>query len=147
MKRSVLLSTICSLALIGCSKSYTNLKPISPELAYRGLTEVDSLTPTFRWEPSPEPDATYDFIIYEGPEYSPWTYTLQAPGKEVYYREGLQETVHKIEEPLRPNREHQWSVRVRRGTKVSHWSLWSDLRGNNLHFIFQTPEEPEDAHK
>ncbi len=150
MKRNALLSTICSLALIGCA-TYTGIKPIYPPgHRFGGIPKtVDSLTPTLRWEPSPEPNATYDLIIYESiGEYSFWkSETRGVPGQEAYYREGLQETVHEIEEPLKPDTEYQWSVRVRRGTKVSDWSLYH-INGNyNLHFIFRTPEKPEDAHR
>ena len=120
MKRNVLLSTICSLALIGCA-SYTGIKPIYPEVGNPGWPPkvVDSLTPTFRWEPSPEPDATYDLIVYDSGPYSFLEHKIRAPGREVYYREGLQETVHEIEKPLKPDNAYHWSVRARRGQKVS----------------------------
>lgn len=109
---------------------------------------VDSLQPILRWKASPEQDASYDLIIYEG--IKTWSLSRgyeRAVGKEVYYRERFKETEHKIEEALKPSSEYYWSVRVRRGEQVSAWSVynyelfvgvvWVSTR-NSL-FRFQTP--------
>ncbi len=66
MRINFLVVIVVSLILIACT-SFHGIKPIYPAVGNPNYpTQVDSLQPTFRWEPSPEPDATYDFIIYEG---------------------------------------------------------------------------------
>jgi len=110
------------LALVACSTvTIHGVTPISPEpgsFDWTGRpTAVESLQPTFRWEPVDERDARYDFVIYES-----HSVLFAAVGREVYYREGLTEPEHTLEVPLQPNREYYWSVRVRRGEEVSEWS-------------------------
>ncbi|MHC4278011.1 MAG: hypothetical protein ACYSTI_11925 [Planctomycetota bacterium] len=110
------------LALAACCPTATihGVTPISPEHGFPGAadhpTTVETIQPTFRWEPVDERDARYDLIIYE----SHGVYA--AVGREVYYREGLTDPEHTLEVPLQPNREYHWSVRVRRGEEVSEWS-------------------------
>lgn len=148
MKRSVLFSALCLLVLIGCTK-YRGIKPLHPDVGNPNyITRVDSLTPTFRWEPWSDPNVTYDLIVYEGiTEYSFWKGTRRAVGGEVYYREALQETVHEIEEPLKPDTEYHWSLRIRRGHQVSDWSRYDFIaygyRATNYLFIFKTPKEED----
>jgi hypothetical protein len=125
MKQNLWISTIFLIVLVGCT-TYKGIKPIYPEVGHPNMPKVvDSLQPTFQWEPLPERGATYDFIVYEcikeedflkGPR--------RALGREVYYREGLNETKHKIEEPLKPDSEYFWSVRLRHGQYASSWSLY-----------------------
>ncbi len=86
-----------------------------------GLPRVTNLRPLFTWEPETEPDARYDFIIYEAHEIAS-SFTEWAIGREVYYREGLKEPHHELEVPLQPNRTYYWSVRVRHGENISEWS-------------------------
>lgn len=139
------------LVLTGCT-TFHGLKPIYPKVGSPDFPKgVDSLRPTFRWEPSSESDVTYDFIIYEG-IYVPATWTEKAKrsvGREVYFREGLLKPEHKIEEPLKPDSEYYWSIRIRRGQRVSAWSLYdydlflgtAYISASNYPFIFKTPEE------
>ena len=91
--------------------------PIYPKLPHFvvGSRTVESLSPTFRWEPSQEANATYDVVVYE--MLDGWV-----PGKEVYYREGIVLAEHQMEKPLQPNRPYYWSVRDRRGEHISGWS-------------------------
>lgn len=148
MKRTVCILTICLLLLIGCT-SFSGIKPYYPKVGDPNYpTKVDSLQPTFKWKSSPGAEA-YDFIIYECIVTKDiWETTMRTVGREVYYREGLKETQHSIEEPLKPKCEYYWSVRIRQGQKVSDWSLYNyylymgvaDVSGNNLPFSFQTPE-------
>ncbi len=109
------------LAFAACSTATIHgVTPISPEPGISGWTDrptaVESLQPTFRWEPVAERDARYDLIIYESHG------RFAAVGREAYYREGLTEPEHTLKVPLHPNREYHWSVRVRRGEEVSEWS-------------------------
>jgi len=140
------------LALAACSLPSTatihGVTPISPELGFSGWTDrrttVETIQPTFRWEPVDERDARYDLIIYE----SHGRYA--AVGREVYYREGLAEPEHTLEVPLQPNREYYWSVRVRRGEEVSEWSrfdytyrpgTWGEREEEYPFFLFRTPSK------
>lgn len=154
MKRNIwmlAIPIIYLLVVVGCT-SFRGLKPIYPEVGNPNSPKtVDSLQPTFQWEPSSEPDITYDFVIYEG-IYVPATFTEKAKrsvGREVYYREGLVAPEHRIEESLKPDTEYYWSVRMRRGEKVSAWSLYdydlflgaAYMWARNHPFIFKTPEK------
>lgn len=66
----------------------------------------------------------------------------------VYYREGIEESQHKIKDPLKPNTEYFWSVRFRSGERVSAWSTFSysiyvggvSASGKNVPFMFKTSE-------
>lgn len=107
------------LGLTACGRATIHgVTPIYPKVGLRPPT-VESLRPTFRWEPVAEPDARYDFITYESHELARWEWAI---GKEVYYREGLKEAEHKLEVLLQPNRAYYWSMRVRRGEIISDWS-------------------------
>lgn len=153
MKRWVWLLTIYSLVLVGCT-TFQGIKPISPEVSVPGaLKRADSLQPTFRWEPSSEANVTYDLVVYEGItiKEESFPYSIRhAVGREVYYREGLKEPEHRIEEPLKPDTEYYWSVRLRRGAQVSSWALYdrtvfipgiSYSKVRNYPFMFKTPQK------
>ena len=80
---------------------------------------VDGLRPTFRWQGFPrDTDITaapekmgrvrnvrYDLII--APEQN------MAPGKIVYRRDGLTDSVHTIQKTLKANARYFWTVRAR----------------------------------
>jgi hypothetical protein len=109
--------------------------------------EVDDVQPTLRWKPASESNVTYDVIIYDVTTAKPPA-KPRAMGKVVYYREGIKESQHKIEDPLNSNTEYFWSVRFRSGEKVSPWSTWSysfylagqSIEERNVPFMFKTPE-------
>ncbi len=129
------------LALVACSTvTIHGVTPISPEPGISGWTArptaVESLQPTFRWEPVGERDARYDFVIYESHS------VFKAVGREVYYREGLTEPEHTLEVPLQPNREYYWSVRVRRGEEVSEWSRFDYTKVPGGYSMRQEEEYP-----
>jgi hypothetical protein len=150
MKHCAIMTVIFAFLLLGCT-SFKGIKPIYPKVGNPNSPKaVDSLTPTFKWEPSKEPGVTYDFVIYEGiKEESFWKGTKRAMGRRVYYREGLTETEHTIREPLKPDTEYYWSVRTRNGDKVSEWSLYdytlflgtAYMHAGNAPFMFKTPKE------
>lgn len=144
------LIVICFIWFSACTTFY-GVTPLYPEVGHPNFAAVvDTLQPTLRWKPSAESDATsYDLIIYECVKI---TASWQTPerrilGKEVYYREGLNQIEHKIEEPLKPDTEYFWSVRIRQGSKVSAWSKYNHefflgvgyARWTNLYFLFKTP--------
>jgi hypothetical protein len=170
MKCIICILMISGLVLVSCFPSYTVerfpeakftvarytvVKPIYPEIAADNNfpDPIESLQPTFRWEPvigTP----TYDFIIYKAFIYKGngmrgWPHMQRAVGQEIYCRQGLKEPEYKIEEPLAPNAEYYWSVRVRRGEFFSDWSLYYEQmysggptgRGNYRPYIFKTPKK------
>lgn len=149
MKINLLALMIISLILVGCT-TFHGIEPIYPKVGNPISPKgVNSLQPTFRWKPSPEPDVTYDIIIYECIKLkSFWRGIERSVGREVYYRQGLKEAEHKINEPLKPDSEYYWSIRTRQGEKVSKWATYDYvdrlscldcLRYWNLLFIFETP--------
>ena len=111
------------LGLMACSITRPHgVTPISPRpIAKLSPTAVETLQPTFRWKPAAEGDVRYDFIILESTHYLGHPFK-EVVGREVYYREGLQEPEHTLEVSLQPDREYYWSVRVRHGQEVSEWS-------------------------
>ncbi len=115
LSRWVLLGLLGLLGLMACCTRIHGVTPISPR-AKVSPTAVETLQPTFRWKPAAEGDVRYDFIILESHPYE------EVVGREVYYREGLQEPEHTLEVSLQPDREYYWSVRVRHGQEVSEWS-------------------------
>jgi hypothetical protein len=150
---------IVLLVLAGCYTA-SGLKPIYPEVAKShagsGFFEVDSLQPTFRWEPFPgsqdlgkDKDAllgrihnvTYELIIikFRG---------TGLPAKTVYNRDKLPEPFHEIEDPLEPSTKYFWSVRahfeVDGESRVSQWAGISgpgkDKRALRF-YRFKTPPE------
>ena len=159
MKAPVWLFALLSpLATTGC-KTYSILTPIQPAPRivepFVTPTKVDSVKPTFTWMPSSDPNATYDFVIWEAVKMRP-RLTARAHeyyvGKEGYYREGLKQSSHTLELPLQHYTEYFWSVRLRKDSRVSAWSTydwynwsafgWNYLgyyRARNLCFLFRTP--------
>ena len=111
---------------IECAKRYKGVTPITPKVSQSGFPTVGSLTPEFRWKPCPKQGVSYDFILYEAA-----TYTLDqfAPiymkGRIAAYAEGLTESRWQPETPLQPDTRYFWSVRMRDGDTVSHWSTQS----------------------
>ena len=87
--------------------------PVSPKLPRLlfGERTVESLKPTFRWDPALQGPATpYDLVVYE-------IIGGDIPWKEVYHREGLSLPEHQMEGPLHPGKMYYWSVR-------GHQDLW-----------------------
>ena len=128
LKQRILTVLVGLLGLTSCfgGVSHSLIKPLDPTAPgwFVGRPpEVDSLRPTFRWEPAEgglAPDASYDLIIYEkAASLSGREVTL---GQVVYSREGLTETQHRIEEVLNSRTDYVWSVRIRRGESVSQWA-------------------------
>lgn len=123
MKRWIFILTIVLLGLSACT-TFHGVTVISPKAGHPNApTKVESLQPILKWKPSSQMDVTYDVIIYEvisNREEYDIRIPKRAMGKEVYYREGLKETEHKVEDLLKPNNEYYWSVRVRKGNKYQN---------------------------
>jgi hypothetical protein len=124
-------------------------RPTTP----KGMPVVDSLQPTFAWQPTNSSAAAYDLEICLGiPKKARSlpgglrTEVAFAPGKQVYYREGIEGTNHRVEQALSAGTIYVWSIRTRNGTNVSPWSTYSfqhfGLReewAHNLRWPFSTP--------
>ncbi len=62
--RVFLLAALLALLPAACSwPKVHGITPISPRVGVNQT--VDTLQPTFRWKPVAEPDARYDFVIYD----------------------------------------------------------------------------------
>jgi hypothetical protein len=114
-----------ALLLVACqAANVVGLVPVYPPVEiqtfslYGDFVEVDSLQPTFQWQPftlSEEAaadktigveeieDITYEIRI--------WNTAPGADGKLIYVRRDLVETYHRIETPLEPGTRYFWSVR------------------------------------
>lgn len=138
------------LMLTACSTTFRALKPENPPVGDPRLPRTaESIQPTFKWSPSPEPDVRYDLIVYECVEtFGNWGGIYRVPGKEIYLRKDMQNAEHRIEEALKPGKKYYWSVRIRKGGMVGPWSRYDYflflglgfVQANNQLFLFQTPE-------
>lgn len=124
---------------------------------YGDFVEVDSLQPTFQWQPftlSEEAaadktigveeveDITYEIRI--------WNTAAGADGKLIYVRRDLVETYHRIETPLEPGTRYFWSVRphfrLNGQPRTIEWSLAGYVHRNEAVpnescLRFQTPPQ------
>jgi hypothetical protein len=155
MKRWIFILTFSLLILTACSNTFHGVTVISPKVGDpRDPTKVKSLQPTLQWKASSQAEVTYDVIIYEGivigSTFDKYRGQLKrAVGKMIYYREGIKETEHRVEEPLKPDYEYYWSVRIRQGDQTSEWSRYDFfffagvgyVQGDNLTFSFKTPDK------
>jgi len=106
---------------------------------------VESLRPTGRWEPFPGDGVTYDLIIWESKE------SREVVGEVVYERRGLTNTVHTLEQDLKPATLYTWSVRARfveeGKIRLTEWSKYKIGGYDEWGFYqFQTPQWGELSH-
>ncbi len=116
---------------------------------YTDFVEVDSLQPTFRWQPFPRPEDHFaDRIQSVAYELRIWAIIPGESGKLRYSRNGLKLPYHKLEKPLEPSSNYLWSVRARfmidGHLRVIEWGLAGiPLRNeavpNSSCFRFKTP--------
>ena len=80
------------------------------------------------------PDTVYDLAIWDSgldpQRSSPGHFVYW--GTVVYQREGLTDTVHRVEMRLKPNTVYFWSVRTRQGSTVGPWSTYSGDAGGAI---------------
>jgi hypothetical protein len=159
----LLMVSVLTGALTACGKpAMVGLRPDYPAVErkwYALLTEfveVDSLTPTFRWQPldialvdqsAPREDAPIDKVTYE---IRIWQTVTGNPGKLVYARKQLTSTEHRLERPLNPGTRYYWSVRahfkVDGRHRMTEWTLAgyllrSETVPNDSCLRFKTPLE------
>ena len=117
---------------IECDKRYRGVTPMSPEVtSFRGPPRIETLRPKFQWNPSSDPEVTYDLVIYEAVAYNPAGMSAHMKGRVARYQEDLQEPSWQCGTPLKPDTHYFWSVRLRRGDVVSPWST----QGHNIFLI------------
>jgi len=154
--QSILIILVFSI-LSGCAGvTVVGLHPEYPPVEkktfaiYSDFVEVDSLQPTFQWQPFPRPeddfadraqDVTYELRI--------WTTVPGPSGKLRYARDGLELPAHKLEKPLEPSTQYLWSVRacfmIDGNSRVTEWGMARiPLRNESVPnlscFRFKTPE-------
>jgi hypothetical protein len=148
-------------AVIGLRPEYPPVGELYRDTGY-DFVEVDSLQPTFQWEPFPrERDRAANTDLLDG--LTAVTYDLQIwragtnfhyPTERVYAKRGLTATSHRIEQPLAPATRYSWTVRARFQVngepRVTEWGMyeWEDPRSrppfddvvpNPRYFRFKTP--------
>jgi hypothetical protein len=126
---------------------------------YAEYVEVDTLQPTFRWQPLKIPrkegaavpapaDKKIENITYE---LRIWHITALKSGKQVYARDGLTDAYHRVEMPLQPDTRYLWSVRahfrLNGRPRTIEWSLAgyalrNEAVPNESCLRFQTPAVP-----
>lgn len=124
----------------GCGKpAMIGLRPDYPPVERKWyallaeFVEVDSLTPTFRWQPldraimdpsAPGKSAAIESVTYE---IRIWRTVTGKAGKLVYAKSQLTATRHLLEQPLDPGTRYYWSVRahvaVNGRPRVTEWAL------------------------
>lgn len=129
------------------SIAFPVITPVSPRPSVDNhYPRAESVRPTFQWQSLGEA-TTYDVVVYESHEatYGEGLYirSTSLVGKRIYYREGLTQTEHTVEEPLLAGRRYVWSVRAHQNDRVTPWATYSfhglGGSGANQLFGFETP--------
>lgn len=145
MKQTSLILLALLLLMTGCSVRNNVMEPLEPPFSYvyhMRPRRTDSLSPVLAWKSS-TPAEAFDLVVYAGFPVGE-SYTR---GKEVYYREGLTNTQHRIEEALLRDQVYLWSVRARSGSSHGPWATYDysapaiSARGQRLWWRFKTPRE------
>lgn len=136
----LLVLSVVAGAVTGCGKpAMVGLRPDYPpvERKWHALlaefVEVDSLTPTFRWQPLdrvimdpsvPCENASTESVTYE---IRIWRTVTRGAGKLVYAKSQLTAPEHRLERPLDPGTRYYWSVRahlaINGRLRVTEWAL------------------------
>ena len=141
--------------IAGCGVSVVGIHPEYPPLEkktfaiFTDFVEVDSLRPTFQWQPFPRPEAQLaDKVQHVTYELRVWKTIPGESGKLRYRRKGLKLPYHKLEEPLEPSTKYLWSVRARfmidGHFRITEWGLagrplQNEAVPNSSCFRFRTP--------
>jgi hypothetical protein len=119
------------------------------------FVEVDTLTPTFSWQPltiraghtAEKRDVRFENITYE---IRIWRTISDEGGKLIYQREKLTTTEHRLEHPLDPGTRYYWSVRahfeIDGHSRMTEWTLAgyllrSEAVPNDSCLRFKTPDK------
>jgi len=127
-------------AVIACGKpAVIGLRPDYPPVEKKWyallaeFVEVDSLAPTFRWQPlnvalvAPSTTTGYAHVDKVHYEIRIWRTVTKGTGKLVYARDRLTATEHRIPLPLSPGTRYFWSVRahfeINGRRRITEWTL------------------------
>jgi hypothetical protein len=89
-----------------------------------GLATLDTLVPPLKWKPATAAGMTYDVAVWEAVTYHVGPFSdVYAPGRLAVYAENIDSPQLGIPDPLKPKTKYVWSVRLRKGDRVSTWSL------------------------
>ncbi|MBM3302234.1 MAG: hypothetical protein FJY85_20065 [Deltaproteobacteria bacterium] len=139
------------------TQRHGGLEPVYPAVVFHRpwiASPVDSLQPTLSWKGPASGAESYDLIVYSGVRRESRTSFFYIPGLEVYYREAIKGTSHRLEQALQPGAVYVWAVRTRTGTQTGRWSTYdyqkgdilsppimdlADEKGRNLWWRFRTP--------
>jgi len=132
-----------------CDNDFQGVLPLSPTIRQRPgfFPRTENLRPEFSWEPVQGENISYDLALYEAASLNAMVGPGTLPGNLVAYVEDLDDPYWQPEAELKPNTRYYWTVRLRRGDKVSGWSTkgfsffavvaWAFSRGD--YFAFRTP--------
>lgn len=129
-------------------KSFHGVIPTTPEASIHSFQKINSLSPSFKWQPSSQKNVSYDLIIYEAAIfYFDGFQKVYLPGKIFLLEENIKEPNYELEKELKPGTNYYWSVRLREDNEVSTWSLFHYIynyvigvsSGFNQLFSFSTP--------
>jgi hypothetical protein len=117
-----------------CSKENHGVVPLTPASEKQEFRSVDSLTPSFSWQPSPREGVTYDIVIYRALPYG----DSYVPGPIVEWAADLPEPRYILKKPLASGSNYFWSVRLRDSEVLSDWSTTSFHSFYFLVFVYGT---------
>lgn len=156
--------TLCPAVLLAACQgaNVVGLVPVYPPVAirtfslYGDFVEVDSLQPTFQWQPfalseEKAADKTSGSEKIEDITYEIRIWKTDAGDKLIYKRRELLEAYHRIETPLEPGTRYFWSVRahfkLNGHPRTIEWSmagyaLRNETVPNESCLRFRTPPPP-----
>lgn len=159
----LIMAGVLAAAATGCGKpALVGLVPDYPVVRKKWYSlvtefvEVDSLTPTFRWQPldivlvAPLPPIEYARVDHVNYEIRIWRTVTKSTGKLVYVQDRLAATEHRITRSLSPGTRYYWSVRahfeVNGRHRMTEWALAgyllrSETVPNESCLRFKTPSE------
>lgn len=154
MKGLISAIPLVALGCISCgTTTYSHVEPLSPTPHHNPIiegrverTSVESTQPLLKWKPVLNHRGTYDVIIYKA-DVSQLIKSIVVPEEEVYYRENLSGTIHKVEEPLEEDTAYLWTVRTRNGSTTGDWATYdfdiirplAAFHYKRHYFLFKTP--------
>lgn len=141
----------CSNSAYGVGfRRFEGITPIYPEVSLGQWLLINTLQPSFEWQPSSRNDVSYDLVIYEAASYSTLGIdTHYVPGRLLIFQENLKEPRYSLDHPLQPKSKYYWSVRLRQSNNVSTWSKYTYFQtillvtkgAGSQWFRFETPEK------
>jgi hypothetical protein len=154
---SVLVAGCKGTPIVGLHPEYPPVE-IKTFALYSEFVVVDSLQPTFRWQPltislekrSRENAEAFGRIENVTYEIRIWRTTAGRSGKMVYARKGLTAVYHRLEMPLDPGTRYLWSVRAHFNLNdrprtiewaMAGYALRNEAVPNESCLRFKTPEK------